>query len=245
MHPDQQSIKIPSKILNLSFQTMMDLFVLQQSLIYKCKLFMYICIYLIYMLERLFTSKTRVSILEEFLLNSGTEYHIRELARIIGTTPIYVQKELKNLESLGLLDSRRKGNMVLYKLQVKSPIVEDLKRIFLKTESIGYVIVENLDIKKIKFALIFGSFAKGIETPTSDVDVLIIGDVKEDDVLRSISKTERKIGREINFILWTEKEFLQKIRENIPLVREISKTPIIMLVGDENEFKRSIKQRTG
>jgi predicted nucleotidyltransferase len=197
------------------------------------------------MLERLFTSKTRVSILEEFLLNPGTEYHIRELARIIETTPIYVQKELKNLESLGLLNSRRKGNMVLYKLQVKSPIVEDLKRIFLKTDSIGYAIVEELDTKKIKFTLIFGSFAKGVETPTSDVDILIIGDVKEDDILRSISKTERKIGREINFILWTEKEFLQKIQENIPLIKEISKTPIIMIVGDENEFKRSIKQRTG
>jgi len=195
------------------------------------------------MLERLFTSKTRVSILEEFLLNPGTEYHIRELARIVEITPIYVQKELKNLESLGLLGSRKKGNMVLYKLQAKSPIVEDLKRIFLKTESIGYAIVGELDTKKIKFALIFGSFAKGIETPTSDVDMLIIGDVKEDDILRSISKTERRIGREINFMLWTEKEFLQKVRENIPLIREISKTPIIMLVGEENEFKRSIKQR--
>lgn len=197
------------------------------------------------MLEKLFTSKTRVSILEEFLLNPSTEYHIRELARIVEATPIYVQKELKNLESFGLLVSRRKGNMVLYKLQTKSPIVEDLKRIFLKTESIGHAIAEDLDAKKIKFALIFGSFAKGTETPTSDIDMLIIGNVNEDDILRSISKTERRIGREINFILWTEKEFLQKVRENIPLIKEILKTPIIMIVGEEDEFKRSIKQRTG
>ncbi len=197
------------------------------------------------MLERLFTSKTRVRMLEAFLLNSGTEYHIRELARIVNTTPTYVQKELKNLESLGLLGSRKMGNMVLYKLQIKSPIVEDLKRIFLKTESIGGEIIKELDAKKIKFALIFGSFAKGIETSTSDVDVLIISDIDEDDVLRSISKTERRIGREINFILWKEKEFLQKVRENIPLIKEISKTSIIMLIGDKDEFKRSIKQRTG
>jgi predicted nucleotidyltransferase len=197
------------------------------------------------MLERLFTSKTRVNILEEFLLNTDTEYHIRELARIVKTSPIYVQKELKNLESLGLLGSRKKGNMVLYKLQVKSPIVGDLKRIFLKTQSIGHEIFAGLDAKKIKFALIYGSFAKDTATSASDVDVLIIGAINEDDILRSISKTERRIGREINFILWTEKEFLQKVRENIPLIREISKTPIIMIVGDEDEFKRSIKQRTG
>lgn len=193
------------------------------------------------MLERLFTSTTRVNILEEFLLNPGNEYHIRELARIVEATPIYVQKELKNLESLGLLDSRKKGNMVLYKLRVKSPIAEDLKRIFLKTESIGQAIMKDLDIKKIKFAFIFGSFAKGVETSTSDVDVLMIGDVNEDDVLRSISKTERRIGREINFILWTEKEFLEKAEKKIPLIKEISKTPVIMIVGDEDELKRLVK----
>ena len=193
------------------------------------------------MLEKLFTSVTRVNILEEFLLNSGNEYHIRELARIVDVTPIYVQKELKNLESLGLLESRKKGNMILYKLHAKSPISEDLKRIFLKTESIGQVILKELDERKIKFAFIFGSFAKGIETQTSDVDMLIIGNVNEDDVLRSISKTERRIGREINFILWTEKEFLEKVEKKIPLIREISKTPIIMIIGDEDELKRFVK----
>lgn len=193
------------------------------------------------MLERLFTSTTRVSILEELLLNPGNEYHIRELARIVDATPTYVQKELKNLESLGLLDSRKKGNMVLYKLRTKSPISEDLKRIFLKTESIGQVIMKELDIGKIKFAFVFGSFAKGVETSTSDIDVLIIGDVHENDALRSISKAERRIGREINFILWTNEEFLDKVEKKIPLIKEISKTPVIMIVGDEDELKRSIK----
>jgi predicted nucleotidyltransferase len=193
------------------------------------------------MLERLFTSTTRVNILGKFLLNTGKEYHIRELARIVDTTPIYVQKELKNLESLGLLDRRKKGNMMLYKLRVKSPIAEDLKRIFLKTESIGQVIMKDLDTRKIKFAFIFGSFAKGVETQTSDVDVLMIGDVKEDDIMRSISKTERRIGREINFILWTQGEFLEKIGKKIPLIKEIAKTSVIMIVGDEDELKRLIK----
>ena len=197
------------------------------------------------MLEKLFTSKTRVHILEEFLLNPGNEYHIREMARIVEATPIYVQKELKNLESLGLLGNRKKGNMMLYKLHTKSPIAEDLKRIFLKTESIGQAIMKELDTKEIKFAFIFGSFAKGIETQTSDVDLLMVGDVSDNDVLRSISKTERRIGREINYILWTEEEFLEKAEKKIPLIKEILKTPVIMIVGNEDELKRSIKQRIG
>ncbi|NHI04332.1 hypothetical protein DYY67_1190 [Candidatus Nitrosotalea sp. TS] len=132
--------------------------------------------------------------------------------------------------------------MMLYKIRTKSPIAEDLKRIFLKTESIGQAIMKDLDTQKIKFAFIFGSFAKGSETSTSDVDMLIIGDVNEDDALRSILKTEKRIGREINFILWTEKEFLEKVEKEIPLIKEISKTPVIMIAGDEYELKRAIRQ---
>ena len=74
--------------------------------------------------------------------------------------------------------------------------------------------------------------------------MLIIGSINEDSILKSTQKIERRIGRTINFILWTENEFLQKIRDNITLVREILKTPLIMVVGEENEFKRTIKQRT-
>ncbi|MGB8098607.1 MAG: hypothetical protein WCF17_15730, partial [Terracidiphilus sp.] len=61
--------------------------------------------------------------------------------------------------------------------------------------------------------------------------------------LRSISKTEGTVGREMNYLLWTEEEFLDKVEKKIPLIREISKTPIIMIVGDEDEFKRLIEAR--
>ncbi len=72
--------------------------------------------------------------------------------------------------------------------------------------------------------------------------MLIIGSVNEDSILKSTQKIEKQIGRTINFILCTENEFLLKTHDNIPLIREILKTPVIMIVGDENEFKRTIKQ---
>ena len=197
------------------------------------------------MLERLFVSKTRIKLLEAFLLQPNTEYHIRELARIVNDIPINVQKELKNLQETGLLTHRKQGNMILYKLNKASPIVEDLKRIFLKTESIGKEILSGLrDKDKIRYALIYGSFAKGTESESSDIDMLIIGSINEDTILKSIQKIERQIGRTINFLLWTENEFMEKIHSDITLIREILKTPLIMIIGDENEFKRFIKQRT-
>lgn len=198
------------------------------------------------MLKRLFTSNTRIQLLEIFLLKSDAEFHISALARMVNNIPINVQKELKNLQLAGLLESRKQGNMVLYKLRKESPIAEDLMRIFLKTESIGKEILTKLpDKEKIRYALIYGSFAKGTESASSDIDLLMIGGIDEDSILKSMQKIEKRIGHTINYILWTEKEFAQKIRERITLIREILKTPVIMIVGDENEFKRTIKQRSG
>jgi predicted transcriptional regulator len=60
------------------------------------------------MLERLFVSKTRIKLLEEFLLNPHGEFHIRELARRVDDIPINTQKELRNLHLAGLLTYRKK-----------------------------------------------------------------------------------------------------------------------------------------
>jgi predicted nucleotidyltransferase len=94
-------------------------------------------------------------------------------------------------------------------------------------------------------ALIYGSFAKGTETTKSDIDLLVIGDLDEDLVLRAVSKTEKKIGRQINYIFWTPKEFAQKARQKIPLLADILKTDVIMIIGEQREFKRFIKKESG
>jgi predicted nucleotidyltransferase len=107
------------------------------------------------------------------------------------------------------------------------------------------VILKGLYNKDIKYALIYGSFAKGMETATSDIDLLVVGNVDEDSLMKSVSKTERISGREINFVLWKEKDLMEKARKNIPLIKEISKTPIMMIIGDEDEFKRLVKTRSG
>ena len=41
----------------------------------------------------------------------------------------------------------------------------------------------------------------------SDIDIMIIGDVESSDVVSSLSELEIKFDREINFTLYTKKEF--------------------------------------
>ncbi|GEM_PF-207312 len=194
-------------------------------------------------LESLFRSRAQILILKLLFLNSSGEFHANDIARKTGLAPSTVAKEMPIIQNIGLTLRRTQGNLVFYKINKQSVIFNELKRIFLKFEMLDEIISRDLPKEEIKYAIIYGSFAKGTESPSSDIDLLVIGNVNENALLRSISKTERTLGREVNYLLWTEEEFLDRVKKEIPLIKEIIKTPVMILVGDESEFKRVIEAR--
>jgi predicted nucleotidyltransferase len=195
-------------------------------------------------LGELFRSKALILILKLLFLNSTQEFHINEIARKVDLSPSTVAKEAGNLLQLGLIERRSQGNLVFYRINKKSLIYDELKRIFIKYELLDEILASDLPASQIKYALIYGSIAKNTEDAKSDIDLLVIGGVDEGALLKSISRAQREIGREINYILWTEKEFQEKINQKVPLLKSILGTPIILIIGDGVEFKRSVKSRT-
>lgn len=193
-------------------------------------------------LEYLFRSKNQVLILKLLFLNSTKEFHLNEIARLTDLAPSTVVKEIRYILNIGLVVRRTQGNLVLYKINNKSIIFDELKRIFLKYELLDEIISRELPTEQIRYAFIYGSFAQGTETESSDIDLFIIGKIKENALLYVIRKIEGKMGREINYIIWTEEEFRKKVRDKVPLLRNIVDNPIIMIVGDEDEFRRAVKQ---
>ena len=191
------------------------------------------------MLERLITSKTRTKILQLLLFNNE-ELHLREIARLIKITPIYVKKELDNLEKLDLIIKTDKANLTLYKINNNSSLIIDLRSLFIKTDFIGYPINEAFRGLDLKYVLIFGSFAEGSFNSESDIDLLVIGEVKQADIFKALKPAEKTLGREINPIVWTLEE-LKRNRDK-GIVKDIIKKSKIMIKGDENEFQRVIRE---
>ena len=185
------------------------------------------------MLEKLFTSKTRVRILE-YLFFYNSESYLREITKELRLSPSTVKRELDNLISLGLI--RKRGNRIT--LNKSNIILKDLEMIFLKTDSIKFPIMKVLEGEDIKFALIFGSFAQGRCNLESDVDLLIIGGVKQQDVFKLLRPVEKSIKREINPVVWTLEEL--KKERNKGFVKDIMKKDKLMLKGDKNDFQRII-----
>jgi len=155
-------------------------------------------------IDKLFGSKTRVLILSKLVMNTNRSFYIRELSKEIGLTFSVVYKEIENLKDLDLVTEERKGKLRLFTINKNSVIYEELRKILLKTTALGQQLKAAIpQLKKAKYALIYGSIARGEELETSDVDLLIIGDIAEENLIAAIRKVEKEIGREINYVLWS------------------------------------------
>lgn len=188
------------------------------------------------MLEKLFTSKLRVKVLAYFIFHPGEAFYVRHLALLLKEQTGSIARELKNLESAELLTSTKIGNQKHYTLNDASPILEDLRRIFLKTTGATYEIKHKLSqLAGIELSFIYGSFAKGEAGPTSDIDLMIVGELNERDLAVLVSKVERKLGREINYAHYTRPEILNRMGEAGDFLHEVFAGPRILLIGSDED----------
>jgi predicted nucleotidyltransferase len=167
------------------------------------------------MFKEIMGSKTRQIIFKAFFDNPDEEFYTRQLASLHKVSAGTLHRELKKLVSIEMLSSRNVGNIKLFSLNKKSPIYEELKNIYYKTEGvIKYVRDVVLKIKGIKTAFIYGSFAKGDERKDSDIDLFLIGDDIDDDTLISaISDLERELFKEINYTSYTENRIQKRKKQ--------------------------------
>jgi predicted nucleotidyltransferase len=184
------------------------------------------------MLEKIFTSATRVRVMELFLANQDKQFYLREISKKLDENTNAVRRELNNLHDIGLLRKERKGNLVLYSVNRNFPIYNELKNIFMKTRGVAKVMADSIqNMKGVKIAFIYGSFARGDERVSSDVDLFIVGEPEEGILLKELKRLEGVLGREINYVVFTPNEF----KEGNPFIKEVLTKPKIMLVGDFND----------
>ena len=194
------------------------------------------------MLEKLFSSKARIAVLKLFLFNPEDSYYLREISSLANIPIRAVQREVKKLKEIGLLEESVSGNRVYYKASRKSPIFEDLKRIFFKTEGIVKALEESFqDKSKIDFAFIYGSYDQGKETTSSDIDLMVLGNIESKKISNILSGVKDNLQREINFVVISISEFINRIKEDDNFLLSVMKEPKIMILGSEDELKKSIK----
>ena len=183
-------------------------------------------------------SKARRALFSLFFTNPEQEYFPRQLERLSGIFVGNLQKELLKMEQAGVLESRRLGQLKLYKLNIRHPLYNDLKGVVAKTVGLEETIRGELArIEGIAAACIYGSFARGEERSSSDVDLLIVGTVKEKPLIGVVKGLEEKLQREINYTLYTEAEWKKRKDAKDPFVREVLKQPRIPILGEPDVIR--------
>ena len=158
------------------------------------------------MLESLVTSKTRIKLLLKFFINPSSRAYLRGLAKEFDESTNSIRVELNRLTKSDLLVSNNKGRTVLYKANTKHTFFKDIQNVVLKYVGIDDL-VENMVSKlgDVKSAYIIGDYANGIDSGI--IDLVLIGEIKQDILNKLTSKTEALINRKIRSVVLTKKEF--------------------------------------
>lgn len=183
------------------------------------------------MLDQLITSRCRRKVLRQIVMNPDREYYGRQLSRLIDESPAAVQRELQRLEEIGLLTSVQKGNMRLYRADPSCPIYEEIHRLVLKTEGVGDFLRARLKaLGDAQQALVFGSFASADHvTANSDLDLMVIGYVDREELLRATGELEADLAREVNYVLFEPEEFEKRRANGDPFVAMVLEAPRAVL----------------
>ena len=183
---------------------------------------------------------TRRAILALLYGHTGEQFYLREVVRRTETALGAAQRELKKLTDAGLISRVKRGNQVFYRADSANPIFAELKSILTKTAGIRDVLRQALEPVKdrVRVAFIYGSVARGTEKPSSDIDIMVIGDVGFSEVTSYLSAVEAKLGREINPTLYPPLEFVAKLKKKNHFLRSVLKQKKVFVVGDEHELRR-------
>ncbi len=184
------------------------------------------------MLKALFSSNTRIKLLNTFLLNTEEEFFIRELTRKLDEQINSIRRELDNLKKIGLLRSKVRNRKKYYYVNKDFLIFDELRDIFIKASSNDEQMARKIaKMGNVDFMMLSGLFI-GKE---SAVDLLIVGDIDKDKLKGYLHKSS-KDKKDIKFTIITKKDFLYRLeckdkfvydmignKKNVVLVNKLKK----------------------
>lgn len=186
-------------------------------------------------------SEYRRRVLGLLLLHPQDRYHLREIARITGTVPGTLTRELSKLTDAGVLARQAVGRQVFYAANRDCPIFEELASILRKTSGLVDVLVDALlpVAERIELAFVFGSLAADKATAGSDVDLMVVGDLSFSELVAALYPAQQMLSREINPKLYRLNEWQEQLASPSSFVSDVLKKPKLIVMGVMDGLEKS------
>lgn len=207
------------------------------------------------MLKTLFGSTARVKILEFFLLNPNKKSDRRQLARDFGLPADSLRRELENLVAFGVLQeedlksdereeesdsqprTKKKSEKKYFSANQNFILYPEIKALFTKAQILhSQDFADGLNkIGQLKFLALTGFFTN---QPLTRTDILIVGNIRRRDFLKLIGKLEKDLGREVDFTIFSEKEFNYRREINDIFLNNILISEIFVLIDNLKPIRK-------
>lgn len=184
--------------------------------------------------------RTRQRLLS-LLYSRADEEHLQEsLIQLAGLGRGTVQRELDFLSRAGVVRRTVRGRQVYFQANAQSPIYAELRGLVVKTSGVADVLRGALAQlgARIAVAFVYGSVAKGSERRTSDVDLMVIGEVSFAEVSDALGEAQKTIGREVNPSVYSARDLATKLKAKNHFLRSVVGSEKIYLIGDDDELRR-------
>lgn len=190
---------------------------------------------------------TRGGILGLLYSHPDRSFYVRQIARQIDVSVGSVQRELETLSGIGLIARSSVGNQVFYQANKESPLFSDIRALVAKTIGVFHILrsaLMPLD-DQIQLAFVYGSLARNEENAGSDVDLMVVGKVKLEDVLERLTDVEKSLGRPVNPTVYSVAEFKSKLASGNHFLNAVVRGQKVFLTGAEDELRKMGGVRVG
>ena len=192
-------------------------------------------------LSEILSSKVRAEVFRLLFGLNDDALHVRGIERKTGFAIGTIQTEMKKLHRLNLVLKKRDGNRLYYRANQQHPVFSEIQALVIKTVGLLDVLKSALaNEKRIRVAFVFGSIARGSEKAGSDIDLMVIGNIRLRTLTRLLRGLTEKLGREINPYILSTKEFNLRKSENEHFVTQVLKDSKLFIIGEDDDLKTMV-----
>lgn len=153
----------------------------------------------------------------------GNECTYTELRKKTHLAKATLSKWLSYLRKEQIIDERAIGTNKLYKINQNSMIIKQLK-VLITLTSLDFFLPLS---EKYSFqAYLYGSAARGEDVEESDIDILIIGKIKKDEIMPKIKKQSIRLKKSIGIQIFTPLEWARMVEKDRAFYERVEKDKI-------------------
>lgn len=174
-------------------------------------------------LSELFGAKAPLKLLTFFLENPSAKFSQKELRQKVKLAKATATKWMNFLEKQNFIEVERVGVTKLCSLSRKNPIIKQLKKL---ENLLSLVKLKEITSEHNVIVCLYGSAARGEDVEDSDIDILMLGKIKKEQIIQEINKLSEKIGRKIKIEIFTEQEWSQMAKKDPAFYERVEKDKV-------------------